>query len=112
MNWINPSSQSQNLSLVRGAFATPIAQLVNDTTASVLVPAAVTGQYFSISNAGPKYIYLRFGDDATTSVYNVVIPPGFNDNQIHVAANEKVTAICDTGETATVMVAIAPEVRI
>jgi len=41
-----------------------------------------------------------------------VFPPGFNHNELRVAANENVTVIAATGETANLLVTVAPEVQI
>ena len=99
--------------LARGSYSgVPTSHSVTDAAAVEIVAAAATGQYFSISNSGPNSVYCLFGGAATSASYSVVFPPGFNDNQMRVAANEEVTVITAAGETAEILIDIAPEVQI
>ena len=99
--------------LARAAYpSNPSSVAVNDTEAVEIVPAAATAQYFSVSNSGPGSVYCQFGGMATSSIYSVVFPPGFNDNEIRVAANENVSVIAATGETANLLINVTSEVQI
>lgn len=99
--------------LARAAYSTnPSPVSVNDAEAVEIVSGAETAQYFSISNSGPSSVFCQFGGMATSTVYSVVFPPGFHDNEIRVAANEDVSVIAATGETANLLVNVAPEVQI
>ncbi|MDY6803530.1 MAG: hypothetical protein SXA11_06945 [Cyanobacteriota bacterium] len=106
--------QVTSSALARGAYSSdPTAHSVTDTVGGIeIVADASIGQYFSISNSGPDPVYCRFGGVATSSVFSVIFPPGFNDNEMRVAANENVTVITAAGETAEILVNIAPEVQI
>jgi len=116
MSW-NHTQQTQievtSSALARGPYNDPpVAVPVDDTAPVEIVTPTSTGQYFSISNSGPNNVYCRFNGAASSTVYSVVFPPGFNHNELRVAANENVTVIAATGETANLLVTVAPEVQI
>jgi len=112
MSWNYTQIEATSSAIARGPYGTPTNIAVDDTAATEIVAAATTGQYFSISNAGPSSVFCRFNGTATSTVYSVIFPPGFNDNQMRVAANENVTVITATGKTANLLVSVAAEVQI
>ena len=116
MNWNHTTQTSIEVTssaLARGAYGDPTPVPVTDAVEGVeIVPAAATGQYVSICNNGPSFVYARFGGTASPTNFSVIFPSGFNNDALRVAANEKLTVICPPGGTANLMVAIAPETEI
>jgi len=106
-SWIKPQTITRS-SLVPGDYTTPAPILVDDSASVELAPADAAATYITLSNSGPNEIYVSLGVAATTTAYNVIIPPGFNTWQERIG-NQSLNAICATGETATLMVATAPE---
>ena len=92
-----------------GKYSAPVSIPVEETTAVEIVPLGGT-RYLTLSNQGPGKIYLCIGEDATPSNYNVIIPSGFNEWGRKIGT-QKITAICSPGETANLMVALAPEIE-
>lgn len=108
MNWINPQPIIRS-ELAAGDYTAPTSLAIGDTLAVEVAPTDVAATYVTLSNTGPNNIYLAIGQVATTAAYNVVIPPGFNTWRERIGA-QALSAICATGESATLMVATAPEV--
>ena len=105
MIWYN-RHQTQKLA---GDYSEPTSIPIGDTTASEIVPTGPDARYLTFSNQGPNEIFVRIGGEAIATNYNFVIPPGLNEWGKRIN-RQQITAICKPGETATLMVALAPEI--
>ena len=105
LTWYSRSEKQQ----LPGNYGEPIAKPITDTAVEI-VPEG-NHRYLTISNEGPGNIYVRIGGNATLSDYNFILPKGYNEWGKRISG-QQITGVCNTGETATLMVALAPEIAI
>lgn len=95
-----------------GAYGNPTPQTIGDTTPVEIVSAASGNRYLTIINNGPDPVFAKRGGDASATNYNHIFPSGFNSFDFRIGTGENLTLIAGAGKTATVIVAIAPEITI
>jgi hypothetical protein len=94
---------------VPGPYTDPIPVAVTNT-ATQLVAHQEVPKYLSLYNAGPDAILLKIGGPASSSSYNLVVPPGANYWDFRVGGQEVSAILKSGGNSANLMIAVASEV--
>lgn len=113
MAWNHTTTASVNVThRTPGAYGSSTELIIDDTDSIEAVAAAPGNRFLTIVNNGPNAVLASRGSDATESNYNHVFPPGYNDADFRLGDGEKLSLICQSGQMASVRVAIANEVEI
>jgi hypothetical protein len=114
MAWNHTTSASINVThRTPGAYGPSTELVIEDTSAVEAVIAGSGNRFLTIVNNGPDPVLASRGAaDASETNYNHVFPPGYNDADFRLGDGERLSLICQSGQMASVRVAIANEVEI